>query len=70
VALFGPIEPRWSVNYNPRETALWQAIDCAPCGKYECPLGHHRCMKDLGVDRVFSSLQALLKQSETAARVA
>ena len=60
VALFGPIEPRWSVNYNPQETALWEKLDCAPCGQYVCPLGHHRCMKDLSVDRVFNSLRQKL----------
>lgn len=70
IALFGPIEPRWSVNYNPHETALWEAMDCAPCGKYECPLGHHRCMKDLQVDRVFSSLRSLLAQHKNTTRVA
>jgi heptosyltransferase-2 len=70
VALLGPIEPRWSVNYNPRETALWEAIECAPCGKYACPLGHHRCMKDLSVDRVFNALIALLDRTVAATKVA
>ena len=70
VALFGPIEPRWSVNYNSQETALWEKLECAPCGQYVCPLSHHRCMKDLSVDRVFQSLLEKLPENRHQQAVA
>lgn len=61
VALFGPIDPRWSVNYHPGETQLAHPVDCRPCGERVCPLGHHRCMRDLSVERVYGEVAGKLK---------
>ncbi len=63
VALFGSTDPRWSINYNPREIRLNETVPCGPCAKRVCPLQHHRCMKDLRVERVFHSVQSLLESS-------
>lgn len=57
VSLFGAMDPRWSETYNPRETLLMNRLDCAPCGKRECPLGHHRCMRELEVARVWQAVR-------------
>jgi heptosyltransferase-2 len=53
---FGPLAPRHA-------TAGHQALDCRPCdshGPDVCPLGHFKCMKDLGVEQVFRELNSLL----------
>ncbi len=60
VALFGSTDARWSINYNPREIRLHEDLPCAPCAQRTCPLGHHRCMRDLGVGRVFGAARQLL----------
>ena len=62
VALFGSTDPRWSINYNPHEIRLHEIVPCGPCAQRACPLGHHRCMNDLRVERVFDALQSLLKK--------
>jgi heptosyltransferase-2 len=65
VALFGPIDPRWSRNYQRQCIELRIALDCAPCGRRICPLGHHKCMRDLTVDRVLAAVGQMLAASTT-----
>ena len=47
VTLFGPTDPRLVETHYERETCLSLALDCQPCMERVCPLGHHRCMRDL-----------------------
>ncbi|MEQ8791121.1 MAG: lipopolysaccharide heptosyltransferase II [Pirellulaceae bacterium] len=63
VSLFGPTDPRWAINYHPREIHLHESLACQPCAKRVCPLGHHRCMRDLSVERVLAAAASLLKAS-------
>jgi heptosyltransferase II len=58
VALFGPTHIAWSETCDPRAIHLQQAVDCGPCQQRSCPLGHHRCMRELTVDRVFQAVVA------------
>ena len=55
LALFGPTDPRWSYNYHDAETIVSEDPDCGPCGQSHCPLQHHRCMRDLSVERVLGA---------------
>ncbi len=53
---FGPLAPRST-------TAGHEFLDCRPChphGPAECPLGHHRCMRDLAAADVLSRALAVL----------
>lgn len=59
VALFGPIDPRWSVNYSPVEVPLYKSLSCSPCARHTCPLGHHRCMRDITPNEAFFALRRL-----------
>ncbi len=60
VALFGPTHIAWSDTHYPNETQLQQSVDCGPCQQRTCPAGHHRCMRELAVQRVFESLRRVL----------
>jgi heptosyltransferase-2 len=63
VALFGPTDARWSLNGHPNEVRLAvDQLDCRPCAKRTCPLGHHRCMTDLSVERVMQATHRLWSQ--------
>ena len=62
VALFGPTDPRWSDNYHKQEMRLSQQLECAPCARSQCPLSHHRCMRDLSVQRVLAATLHQLDQ--------
>lgn len=41
-------------------------VDCGPCFKRECPLGHMKCLVDLEPGRVIASLDRLLAPMESA----
>jgi heptosyltransferase II len=60
VGIFGPTSPWHWAPLNPIAAALEtaSALPCRPCHKPVCRLGHHRCMRDLTVDRVVAAARA------------
>lgn len=68
VTLFGPTDPRLVQTHYERETCLALGLDCQPCMKRVCPLGHHRCMRDMPVEMVYAAAAKYLSApQETAA---
>ncbi len=63
VVLFGPIDPVVSRNYQRETVELTVDLECRPCGSRSCPLVHHRCMRDLTVDRVLSGVADMLAKN-------
>jgi heptosyltransferase-2 len=61
VSLFGPTPPVWGANPTARETCLQVELDCLGCHRRTCPLKHHRCMRDLTVDRVYAAVAQALQ---------
>lgn len=60
ITLFGPTHIAWSETHFAKATHLQLAVDCGPCQQRACPLGHHRCMRDLTVGQVFAAVQKQL----------
>ncbi|HEU4682644.1 MAG TPA: glycosyltransferase family 9 protein [Gemmatimonadales bacterium] len=72
VALFGPTVPEF--GFGPRgimDHALGHAsLACRPCSKHgpqTCPLGHHRCMRELTVETVAAAVAAAASTEEPGA---
>ena len=61
VTLLGPTLPAWIENPSVRGSMLRAELDCLGCGKRTCPLGHHRCMRDLTPERVLREVAALVQ---------
>lgn len=57
VALYGSSTPRYTPPLTDRATIHYLDLECSPCFAQECPLGHHRCMVDIGPDHVMASLR-------------
>ena len=64
VAIFGSSSPLHTPPLNPLAHVVWlkndaqyqPPLDCAPCFKRECPLGHTRCMVDVQPQDVLAFL--------------
>jgi len=59
ITLLGPTLPDWIENPSVRGSMLRTELACLGCGKRICPLGHHRCMRDLTPERVLQEVAAL-----------
>jgi len=52
-AIFGPTKFTQTNQWNnPQEHIISKKLDCAPCMKRECPLGHHDCMKQIKAEDI------------------
>ena len=70
VSLFGPTHIAWSENYFEKAEHLQLRLDCGPCQQRDCPLKHHRCMRELSVDSVFAAVQRQLKKHSSISEAA
>jgi len=62
ITLFGPTLPVWVENPTVRAAHLQLELDCIGCYCRVCPLGHHRCMRDLSVDMVFAAVMKVVQE--------
>jgi len=62
ITLFGPTDPRRTETHYAAETCMSLSLDCQPCMARTCPLGHHRCMRELSVDMVYEAVKRKLKE--------
>jgi heptosyltransferase-2 len=59
VSIFGPTDPQRTVIPGASHVVR-ASVSCQPCYARECPLGHHRCMRDITVDDVYDAAVGLL----------
>jgi heptosyltransferase-2 len=60
VCLMGPTDPRYTSYGLDRTVLINKHLECAPCQRKVCPLGHHRCMRDITVEEVLGAAEGLL----------
>lgn len=62
VAIYGPTDPLHAPPFSDVAKSLYLGLECAPCRQRECPLGHHRCMREISAGMVWEPLRGMILQ--------
>lgn len=63
LVVYGPTSPVFTPPLSAAASHIEVGIDCAPCFARNCPLGHHRCMRDISPSDVTVKLEILLARN-------
>lgn len=62
VAVYGSTSPANTPPLTEKRELVWLGLECSPCHRRECPLGHMNCLNTLDVDLVVSAADRLLAE--------
>lgn len=63
VSIFGPTDAGLTLTGASSDLCVSLRLECQPCMARTCPVGHHRCMRDLSVEQVLAAVDGALNST-------
>ena len=57
IAIYGSSSPAYTPPLSSNAEVIYRYLECSPCYKRECPLGHTNCLVGIDTDKVFAVIQ-------------
>ena len=67
ISFFGPTDHRRTAPRGAPHRTLRRELECSPCFERVCPLGHHKCMKEITPEEVEEEVKEILRAGVRAA---
>jgi heptosyltransferase-2 len=61
MAIYGSTTPTFTPPMTARSTIRYLDLECSPCFRRECPLGHLNCLREISPESVLSGAQDVLR---------
>jgi heptosyltransferase-2 len=65
VALYGSSTPAYTPPLTDKAEVLYLGLDCSPCFKRECPLGHKNCLERITAGDALAALKRVVQRNDT-----
>ena len=63
LAIYGSSSPAFTPPLTQRQTIFYLDLECSPCFRRECPLGHLNCLRHITPEMVFAGVRQVLSPS-------